>query len=79
MTPSSALGDPLVFLNAKLNDLMFSLYRSRQALTAMQQQAQTDVVMLGQVGEAIAALREQERTLAEIQQRLDSVRGDVEN
>jgi hypothetical protein len=65
--------DLLAFLDSRLNDLMFSLYRSRQTLTAIQQHAQADAALLGHVGEALAAVRESERMLGEIQQRITSV------
>lgn len=63
----------LTFLDAKLNELMSSLYRNRQALTAIQQHAVRDAVLLSRVGEALAAVREQERTLAVIQQRIAAI------
>ena len=69
--------DLLAFLDSRLTDLMFSLYRSRQTLTAIQQQAQADAVLLGRVGEALAAVRESERVLAEIQQRIVAIRHDT--
>jgi citrate lyase beta subunit len=70
------LADLLAFLDAKVNHLMFSLYRTRQALTDMQQRIRTDAATLGRVGEALAAVSESERVLAEIQQRLEAVRRD---
>ena len=38
--------DLLAFLDAKLNHLMFSLYRNRQALLDVQQRVGTDAVLL---------------------------------
>ena len=66
--------DLLPFLDTKLNNLMFSLYRNRQTLLDVQQRIGTDAALLGRVGEALAFVREQERVLADIQQHLDMVR-----
>jgi hypothetical protein len=63
----------LAFLDSKLNNLMFSLYRTRQAVIVMKEGA-LSAQMHGHVAEALASLREQERTLADIQQRITSVR-----
>jgi len=59
------------FLDARLNDLLASLSRHRQAMAWLQDRATDDASLLGVVGTAIAAIRQQERSLAEIQQRLD--------
>jgi hypothetical protein len=64
----------LPVLDSTLNDLMFSLYRTRQALADIQQRMGTDPMLVGQIGQALASARESERVLANIQQRLDSVR-----
>jgi hypothetical protein len=48
----------LAFLDSKLNDLMFSLYRTRQTLIAIQEGALSDAAMRGRVGEALGSLRE---------------------
>ena len=59
------------FLDAKLNDLAVSLSRQRLAMTWLQDRATDDASLLGIVGTAFAAIRQQERSLAEIQQRLN--------
>jgi len=64
----------LAFLDSKLNDLMFSLCRTRQTLIAMKEGALSDAGMHGCVEEALASFREQERTVADIQRRIASVR-----
>lgn len=74
MESAGSIRDLLAFLDSKLNDLMFSMYRTRQTLIAMQEGALSDATMYGRVGEALASLREQERTLADIQQRINTVR-----
>ena len=72
--PADAVRELLPVLDSKLNDLMFSLYRTRQALMDMQQGIGTDASMLGRVGEALASVRDSERVLVDIQQRLEAVR-----
>ena len=73
MESADSTRDLLAFLDLKLNDLMFSLYGTRQTLIAIHGRAHSDEV-LGSVGEALASLREQERTLADIQQHIGAVR-----
>ncbi len=58
------------FLDAKLTDLTASLSRNRQAMAWLQDRAMDDASLLGIVGTALAAIRQQEHSLAEIQQRL---------
>jgi hypothetical protein len=67
----------VAFLDPKANHLMFSLYRTRQLLTDMQQRIGTIAVLLARAGEALASVRESERVLAEIQQRLETIRRDM--
>ena len=66
--------DLLRFLDLKLNDLMFSLHRNRQALMAIQQRVTVNPAYVGPLGEAVTSLHEAERTLADMQQRLASLR-----
>ena len=49
-----------------------------EELEKRQKKTQADGVVLGSVGEALAAVREQERTRADVQQRLTTVRVDIE-
>jgi hypothetical protein len=65
--------DLLAFLDSKLNDLMFGLYRTRQTLMTTEARACSDELR-GQMREAHASLREQERALADIQERIGAVR-----
>jgi hypothetical protein len=65
-----ATRDLLVFLDLKLNDLMLSLHRTQQTLIAIQDGGLSDAAMHGRLGEALASLREQERTLADVQRRI---------
>ena len=73
--PADALRELLAVLDAKLNDLMFSLYRARHSLTEIQQRASTDALRLSRVGEALTSVRESERVLADIQQQIRTIRG----
>ena len=61
----------LHFWERKLNDLMVSLNKSRRALADIQRVG-PDAAPLEQrgVSKALASLREQERTVADIQQRI---------
>lgn len=68
-----AVGDLLAFLHQKSNHQMFSLYRTRQLLTDVQQRIGADAIQLGRVGEALASVRESERVLADIQHRIESL------
>jgi len=65
--------DLLAFLDSKLNDLMFGLYRTRQTLMTTEARARSDELR-GQMREAHASLREQERALADIQERIGAAR-----
>ena len=65
--------DLLAFLDSKLNDLMFGLYRTRQTLMTTEARARSDELR-GQMRESLASLREQERALADIQERIGAVR-----
>lgn len=65
--------DLLAFLDSKLNDLMFGLYRTRQTLMTTEARARSDELR-GQMREALASLRERERALADIQERIGAVR-----
>lgn len=63
------------FLDGKLDELMHNLFRVRQALTQLQQRAsetRAAASALAQIGEALAIVREQERTLMEIQKYLST-------
>ncbi len=73
MESTGSIGDLLAFLDSKLNDLMLSMYRTKQMLIAMKKGALSNAAMHGRVGEVLASLREQERTLADIQRRIASV------
>ena len=64
----------LTFLDAKLTEILHSIYRSQQALTALRDRAEDDASLLAPVGRAMAAVRLQERTLTEVRQRLDGIR-----
>jgi hypothetical protein len=68
------LRDLLPRLDTKLNDLMLSLYRTRELLGEIQQQPETDAVMLTRLGAAIASVRTSERVLANIQHAIDMCR-----
>jgi hypothetical protein len=72
--PADTLSELLALLDTRLSDLMFSLYRTRHALTAIQQRANTDALMLNRVGEALTSVRESERVLADIQQHITTIR-----
>ena len=88
------LGFTRSFLEActdlKLLELQDSLLRERpedrgderhavlEELEKRQKQARADAVLLWRIGEALAAVREQERTRAEVQQRLTAARVDIE-
>ena len=67
--------DLLRFLDLKLNDLMLSLYRNRQALMTIQQRVTVNPAYVGPLREALASLHEAERTLADIQQHVASLPG----
>ena len=62
--------DLLVFLDRRLNDLMCSLHKNRQALMAIQTRMAINPAYVGPLGEALTALHDAERTLADVQQRL---------
>ena len=64
----------LTFLDAKLTEILHSIYRSQQALTALRERAEDDASLLAPVGRAMAAVRHQERTLTDVRQRLDGIR-----
>lgn len=75
--PQDRTPDVLPFLDRKLNDLMQALFRNREILTQLQQGASTTPAagsMLMRIGEAIVIVREQERTVADIQRYLNSLR-----
>ena len=72
--PADTLRELLALLDTRLSDLMFSLYRTRHALTQIQQRASTDALMLNRVGEALTSVREAERVLADIQQHITTIR-----
>ena len=72
--PADALRELLALLDTRLSDLMFGLYRTRHALTQIQQRASTDALMLNRVGEALTSVRESERVLADIQQHITTIR-----
>jgi hypothetical protein len=74
MTETDVPCELLEFLDAKLTDLMLGLYRNREALALLEDRAETDATLIATVGMAAAAVRQQQRTLAEIQQRLASLR-----
>jgi hypothetical protein len=65
----------IAYLDVTLNDMMRSLYRQRQALMVMQQYATMNPTNVAAIGEALTSLHEAERTLAEIQRHIESVRG----
>ena len=68
------------FWDGKLNDLLFSLTKTRQALADLQQRVGPKTAPLGQrVSQTLASLREQERTLAGIQQRVTYIQQRVGN
>jgi hypothetical protein len=72
--PADTLSELLALLDTRLSDLMFGLYRTRHALTQIQQRASTDALMLNRVGEALTSVREAERVLADIQQHITTIR-----
>lgn len=58
------------FLDAKLTELTVGLNRNRDAMLWLQDRATDDGSLLAMVGTALAAIRQQERSLAEIHQRV---------
>jgi hypothetical protein len=68
--PTPASNDLHAFLDAKLNDVLVSLSRNRQAMVWLHDRATDDASLLAMVGAALAAIGQQERTLAEIRRRL---------
>ena len=64
----------LAFLDLKLNELMWSLHRNRQALMGIQHRVTVNPTFVGPLGDALTSLHEAERTLAEVQQRVASLR-----
>ena len=60
------------FLDMKLTELAVGLSRNRQAMLWLQDRAMDDGSLLAMVGTALSAIREQERSLSEIRQRLGS-------
>lgn len=73
MESTDSIRDLLACLDLKPNDLMFGLYGARQPLVAMRGRAQSDEVQRG-VEETLASLREQDRTLVNIQRRIGAAR-----
>jgi hypothetical protein len=67
-----SLNELVPFLTTKLNELMFDLYLTRELLLDIEQSARTGVCPRDRVVEALAALRQQEKTLTEIQARLNA-------
>jgi hypothetical protein len=67
----------LTFLDAKLNDILHSVYRNQEALSTLRERAEDDASLLAPVGTALAAVRDQERTLTDVRQRLDGIRRSV--
>jgi hypothetical protein len=65
--------DLLVSIEEHVNQLMCGLYESRQRLLDIQRRVGDDGELLGRVGQAIAAIRRQERAVAEIQRCILSV------
>ena len=59
--------DLLGSIEEHANQLMCGLYESRQRLLDIQRRVGNDGELLGRVGQAIAAIRRQERAVAEIQ------------
>ena len=55
------------FLETKLAELTVGLSRNRDAMLWLQDRATDDGSLLAMVGTALAAIRQQERSLAEIQ------------
>ncbi len=71
---SVTLNELVPFLTTKLNELMFDLYLTRELLLDIEQSAETTGGWpRDRVIEALAALRQQEKTLTEIQARLNAV------
>ena len=62
-------------LEERTNRLMCHLYESSQMLLDIQQRVRHDGDLLGRVGRALAAIRRQERVVAEIQQWIVSAQG----
>jgi hypothetical protein len=74
--PQDAVRDLLSVLDVNLNELLFRLYRIRQALADVQRGG--DGVLLGLVAEALASVTVSERLVAETQQRTTRVRADLD-
>jgi hypothetical protein len=68
--------DLLSVLDVNLNELLFRLYRIRQALADVQRGG--GEVLLGLVAEALASVTVSERLVAETQQRTTRVRADLD-
>ena len=58
------------FLDAKLAELTVGLTRNRDAMLWLQDRAMDDGALLAMVGAALAAIRQQERSLADIHERV---------
>jgi hypothetical protein len=65
------MSDLLVFFDVKLNDLMLSLYRTRQALLGNDQQRRPTEMRASTRGDALTSLQEAERALAAIQRHME--------
>jgi hypothetical protein len=59
--------DILSSIEAHANQLMCGLYETRQSLLDIQRRVVDDGELLGRVGQALTAIRRQERAVAEIQ------------
>ena len=73
----------LILLEAKLHDLMHSLYRNRQALLRFQAiisaSSNPPAMSLVDMGDILAAVRAQERIIMELQQHVADSRRDVKS